>query len=220
MTKSTKIIAALGVAAGLGIAALPAGAIFAEASISPWPMAYDGHTTEDVTVKLTIDEAIAIGVDKAECEGTGSAANGHFTLKDTGECAMHVAGGTNGTKGVIVTEKTKDNATDYLKLAGSTTKTAQNSIDAVNAAPNTTDGGWTINGGLLINHATSSTPAELMVTRGAKQVEIPVTYSFATRGDQEAGVYSTQITYTVASNNAAVAEGGINNASAVYPPSN
>lgn len=220
MTKSTKIIAALGVAAGLGIAALPAGAIFAEASISPWPMAYDGHTTEDVTVKLTIDEAIALGVDKTECEGTGHADNGHFTIKDTGECVMHVAGGTNGTKGVIVTEKTKTGATDYLKLAGSTTKTAQNSIDAVNAAPNTTDGGWTINGGLLTNHATSSTAANLMVTQGAKQVEIPVTYSFATRGDQEAGVYSTQITYTVASNNAAVAEGGINNASAVYPPSN
>ena len=52
MTKSTKIIAALGVAAGLGIAALPAGAIFAD-TLLPLDLTNGTKQSQDVTRSLT-----------------------------------------------------------------------------------------------------------------------------------------------------------------------
>ena len=56
MTKSTKIIAALGVIAGLGVAALPIGAFAA--------------STQEVTVKVNIDSSISLGVDQAMTQVT------------------------------------------------------------------------------------------------------------------------------------------------------
>ena len=58
MTKTTKIIAALGVVAGIGVAALPISSFAA--------------STQDVTVRVTIGSSIAVGVDQDTTEVTMS----------------------------------------------------------------------------------------------------------------------------------------------------
>ena len=230
MTKSTKIIAALGVAAGLGIAALPAGAIFATNDLSTWPMAYPGASSENVTVELNVAEGIAIGVSASNCvgdsDGTESGVQS-FSVSDAGECAMELAGGTNKPNGFTVSVKTTTGKTSYLVLDGKTTNpTDQQKIVAKSGTlgvDSNANAGWNITGGELTTgtaapEADAATGAEVMRTAAPKQVQIPMTYHFATRNDQEAGHYSTQITYTIAANDASVTtEAGVDNPTRVHP---
>lgn len=211
MTKSTKIIAALGVAAGLGIAALPAGAIFADTNLLP--MEYDEHSAdaEDVTIQLNVGESLALGVSANECTGdTDDATDGiqNFTVKDTGKCVMSVAGGTNGANGFILSVATKTGYSDNMRLGATYpttfTETDQNTVKAksdvtISGATDAT-AGWNLTGGLLTKKATTSAAQAMLVTESAHQYQIPVTYDFGTRSDQEAGHYSTVLTYTIAAN--------------------
>lgn len=237
MTKSTKIIAALGVAAGLGIAALPAGAIFATTSISPWPMEYTSTSGDpkDVTVELNVSESLALGVSTNTCTGdSDDTASGiqNFTIKDTGACTMEVAGGTNGANGFKVSVATKTGYSDNLRLGATYpttfTETDQNTVKGndgvtISGAADAT-AGWNMTGGLLTKKKVTSTAQVVMATESAHQYAIPVTYDFGTRSDQEAGHYSTMITYTIAANPAVgetghVDAGGTSAATDEYPAS-
>ncbi len=209
MTKSTKIIAALGVAAGLGIAALPAGAIFAVTD-PIFDYSSDTATSANVTVRLNVGEAIALKVSATDCLGDSDSAEAgvqSFTLSDAGSCTMNVSGGTNAVSGFDLKVAIADGATSYLKLAGSTTQTSQNSIPGQNgSAVAAGTAGWNLTGGALTNFAPTSTATTMLRTQGAKQLTTEVTYNFATGADQESGEYSTQLTYTIAPNTAGLTE--------------
>lgn len=190
MTKTTKIIAALGVAAGLGIAALPSGAIFADADSTSLPLTYGSSpATTNVTVQLTVGEAIAIAVDSDTCAATA-------TIGSTATCAGVVAAGTNVARGFKI-EVTDADST--LELTSSTT------TDTIAAVSGTltggmTGGGWNITGGSLTSAAitTGQQTVHTQATAGVREVNM--TYNFATAADQAAATYSDTITYTATVN--------------------
>lgn len=202
MTKSTKIIAALGVAAGLGIAALPAGAIFADTLL---PLSYDNSkTSQDVTVSLTVGEAITLGVENVKCATTdGNATNGaevSLTVKSTGSCSHKIAGGTNKANGFTLSVQDAGGSTALTLQGGSDID--QNKIEAVDGdlGGSTWVAGWNLSGGDITKKAVKSTAQAVKTTSAAGQVEFDMTYNFATRVDQNAGRYSDVITYTIAKN--------------------
>ena len=239
MTKSTKIIAALGVAAGLGIAALPSGAIFADMH---WPLVYGTDTADgkDVTVKLEVGESLALGVSTNECKGdSDSATEGiqNFGISDEGQCVMQIAGATNAAHGFDLKVQKKTGATTFLALGGNASVTEDSAkVAAVNGtAVDAAHPGWNLTGGALTNFGDFDTLTTIMRTTVAAQAKNDVTYKFATRADQQAGTYSTQLTYTIAKNEPSydqsdtehttpiwdgIEEAGVNHASGYYIVSN
>lgn len=217
MTKSTKIIAALGVAAGLGIAALPAGAIFADNTLIPLDYGTANDAAKDVQVKLTVDESIALAVQHNVCTASAT-----LHISDTGSCKNVIAGATNGQYGFTLSVATRPAdaehsivaATDYMGLNGGTQSEASAKVAAVDGtAVSAANPGWNMTGGALTNAAAKTTAQTVMKTNAAKQAEVDMTYNFATRADQQAGDYWTYIQYTIAKNGAAVAtEEGMTNA--------
>ena len=203
MTKSTKIIAALGVAAGLGIAALPAGAIFADTLL---PLDYTNTTqAQDVTVNLTVGEAVTLGVQNVKCATTdGAAAEGTATVslsvKAQGSCAHLVAGGTNAAKGYTLSVADKDETTALTRDGG--TGTGADAIEAVAGDLGGTNwvAGWNLTGGLLDKAAITHAAKPVQTTAAAGQNELTMTYNFATRVDQNQGTYKDVITYTISVN--------------------
>ena len=173
MTKSTKIIAALGVAAGLGIAALPAGAIFADTLL---PLSYDNSkTSQDVTVSLTVGEAITLGVENVKCATTdGNATNGaevSLTVKSTGSCSHKIAGGTNKANGFTLSVQDAGGSTALTLQGGSDID--QNKIEAVDGdlGGSTWVAGWNLSGGDITKKAVKSTAQAVKTTSAAGQVE-------------------------------------------------
>ncbi len=207
MTKSTKIIAALGVAAGLGIAALPAGSIFAEGEVLI-PLDYGQSYGATTNVNLTVDEAVTLATQKTDCAGK-NASNQNLAISDTGTCAEVVAGATNAANGFIMKVSLNENETDYLALDHTAQTEDSAKVASVDgSAVTTATPGWNITGGALTNNAPGAYGAgvTVMQTKSAKNAELDMTYNFATRADQQAGDYSTQILYTIAKNQSAVAE--------------
>lgn len=216
MTKSTKIIAALGVAAGLGIAALPAGAIFAENTLIP--LNFNGTYGATTNVKVTVEESIAVATQKTDCEGK-TGANANLTISSTGTCQEVVAAATNSDKGLTMKVSLNDGE-DAALLLNHTAQTENSakiaSVD--NAAVTTSNPGWNITGGALANNAPGAYGSGVTVfqTNAAKHVETDMTYNYATRGDQQSGTYWTQILYTAAINDTApVSETGMTGARVV-----
>lgn len=233
MTKSTKIIAALGVAAGLGIAALPAGAIFADETYT-FPLVYGVNTSDgkDVTVKLNVGESIALGVSKTECVGK-TAGNLDLGISEAGSCAMEIAGATNAAHGFDLKVQKASGKWADLMLDGTAQTEASAKVAAVNGqAVSASNPGWNLTGGALTNFGAFDTLTTIMRTAEAAQAKNDVTYNFFTRADQQAGTYSTQLTYTIAKNvaydddddpatpDAYPAETGVNHASGYYITSN
>lgn len=118
-----------------------------------------------------------------------------------------------------MTVELSDGETDYLAL-NHTAQTADSakvaSVDgsAVSAA----NPGWNITGGALSNAAPGAhnSGVTVMQTNKAEFAELDMTYNFATRADQQAGDYETQITYTIAINDTKpVSETGTTNARTV-----
>lgn len=207
MTKSTKIIAALGVAAGLGIAALPAGSIFA-ADLIPFDYTTATSTGKDVTVKLTVGEAIAIAVEKSECDA------GTAQVKSVAFCDEKVAGGTNAVNGFTLSVKDKEGSTSLVNADGSGTATAEIAATDSEVFTGTVDApvwaaaGWNLTGGALNHAGITATEQTVVRTNAAKDYQTTVRYNIATSENQEIGEYSDVITYTIKANNAAVAELG------------
>jgi hypothetical protein len=216
MTKSTKIVAALGVIAGLGIAALPAGSIFADELV---PFSYTGAvSSQDVTVRLRVSEAVAVGAENTRCATTAATPdeteNGQtdvvLTVKATGSCTHKIAGGTNGVYGFTMTVIDKDETTALTRDgAGGTGNSAIEAV-AGTLGGSTWQAGWNLTGGNLTAVAvkpSTGTADKVIVTNEAKDVQVNMTYNFATKNNQETGKYKDTIVYTVAANGAAVSTG-------------
>ena len=224
MTKSTKIIAALGVVTGLGIATLPAGSIFAANTLIPLDYSTTDSSAKNVQVKLTVGESIALAVEKPVCDGKNSD-NSNLSISDAGSCQNVIAGATNAPYGYTLSVATRPAdsangiaaATDYMGLGGTTQTEDSAKIAAVDGkVVSASNPGWNMTGGALTNAAAKSTSQTVMKTNGTKQAEVDMTYNFATRSDQQAGEYWTYIQYTIAKNNAAVStEEGMTNARVV-----
>lgn len=205
MTKSTKIIAALGVAAGLGIASLPAGAIFAQDDLIPFDYTTAESDDVNVTVRLTVGEALAIATEGTECEAT---VNGDdFTIKSAGNCSQKVAGGTNALYGFTLYVEDEDSDTDLVRTGATT---ANGRIEAVDGGLGDVSGtwtaGWNLTGGALNQAAIAGAGSGQIVmrTNNAHDAQISMTYNVATKEAQEQGEYSDVIVYSIEKNNDAV----------------
>ena len=196
MTKSTKIVAALGVAAGIGIAALPLGSFAAE--LIPFDYTTATSTGKDVTVKLSVGEAIAVATDATVC--------GDITLQvnQTGSCKHKIAGGTNAVNGFTLSVADKDSELALVNATGSGTATAKIAAKDGALTAGMANGGWNISGGALSEKAITVAPQTVIKTKGAKEVATEMTYNFATQKNQEIGDYTDVITYTIAKNESAV----------------
>lgn len=206
MRKSTKIVAALGVAAGISIASLPLGT-FADGATTLLPLDYTASKeSTDVKVGLSVDSAITIASNKTDCIVD------HMKINDLESCSHLIAGGSNSEAGFTISVAPKADAngkksTEILNTNGSTKDTGK--IIAKDGVLAAGDGAWNIsfaNNDAFKNKALTEGAQAVMTTDGAAEKEDTVTYNFATRPDQERGNYSTTLTYTIADNAAAAEE--------------
>lgn len=172
MTKSTKIIAALGVIAGLGVAALPIGA-FAVGS-------------QDVTVKVNIDSSISLGADQNLTQ-VSMAPN----QADSTSLKTKLTVTTNNAAGYKLEVKDKD--TDTSLKSGANSIPAAASVTAGTAA-------WNIKGGdKIFQSGAAITAADRLVSESNGPVasqEVNMTYGVSTASNQASGTYQDIITYT------------------------
>ena len=164
---------------------------------------------------MTVEEAIAVATEKTDCVGK-TGANANLAISSVGSCSEVVAGATNAANGFTMKVELSSGETDYLALNHTAQTEASAKVASVDgSAVTTSNPGWNITGGALTNNAPGATGAgvTVMQTNAAKHAELDMTYNFATRADQQAGDYQTQITYTVTKNASAVAaETGTDNA--------
>ena len=204
MSKSTKVIAALGVAAGLGIAALPA-ATFAEAQ----------YTNNVVPLKVIINDTLSLaGVttgDFASTEGLTLAAGQNDSTSKTVWTAI-----SNDTDGWTVSVAPTDTGTNILSNGVAADDISPFTSEVTDLSTNTTSG-W----GIKLNNlaqAVSATGSHFTtsgftgVTTGPDQVVTSSTtsgtagqtfetiYGIDLADDQAAGTYSGSITFTIAGN--------------------
>lgn len=172
MTKSTKIIAALGVIAGLGVAALPIGAFAA--------------STQEVTVKVNIDSSISLGVDQAMTQVTMAPNQANTTSLKT---KLTVA--TNNAAGYKLEVKDKD--ADTSLKSGTNTIPAAASVAAGTSA-------WNVKGGdKIFQSGAAITAADQLVAESSAPVasaQTDMTYGVSTASNQASGTYQDVITYT------------------------
>ncbi|MDO4967504.1 MAG: hypothetical protein Q4E70_01930 [Candidatus Saccharibacteria bacterium] len=188
MTKSTKFVAALGIAAGLGVAALPLGTFAVTTAVTPYGTS---PATQDVEVELVISNAVGIASDKAKCST-------EMMPNATASCANIISIGTNDRNGMTLTVKDAD---AELRLVGN--QATPSYIAATDGTLIAGTNGWNISGGLLSNKAITATEQNVYVgdtTSGAEERDVNMTYNFATDVDQAQGTYSDVITYTVTAN--------------------
>ena len=216
MSKSTKIIAALGVIAGLGVAALPLGA-FAE--------------SQDVDVKITVKSSVSIAVEENDIPNPNfdptqpeDPTTNPRTIKANdvvGEMenndVLEIAGGTtvkvttNDAAGYIISVKDKDSDTNLNLAGGSDTFGAfASSIATLPAKGHNDDtkAGWGIKSAQATNVSFSGgymgvTAANQEIRRKAgtaNQDETSISYAFVSKVTQTPGVYSDTITYTATAN--------------------
>jgi len=171
MSKSTKIIAALGVAAGLGVAALPFGAFALEIGTKPGPV------TTDVELEVTVNSAIAIAADAAKVSKTMTP-----NAADSGTSTLTVS--TNDTDGYTLSVSGAAALTPASAPAGNGTK----EIAFATAAVSEGDGKWNISyDGKFLDAATGATVKEY-TTGAVEDDETEVTYNFTTAADQMEGI--------------------------------
>ena len=198
MTKSTKLVAALGVAAGIGVAALPFGA-FAY-TVTPYVTSPD---KAEVTVELKVNKAVGIAV------ASGRSADGSTGGRETTCTASNTLPHTTGTCTHTVTIGANTPATLTLKDADTTTDltgpTGSAAIPARGGNLTAGTAGWNISGGNLsantaIVASDADSPLTVSTLSAAGVADVEMTYNFATADNQMAGTYSDVITYTIAAN--------------------
>jgi len=215
MTKSTKFVAALGIAAGLGVAALPLGTF----AITPDPEPLDNtNVSEDVLVQLTISEGVGIAVDANTCDATGSGA----LPKSTYSCTTAIGIGTNASDGMtlsVINKTTEANTSLVGENTGATIAAVDGDLGNVSgtwtsgwnltAANGTAAGSGYIGGESTTtpgtakgfsNKAITASNQEVYVGHEAEEANVNVTYNIATSENQAADTYKDSITYTVAVN--------------------
>src|SRR5574344_424052 len=186
MSKSTKIIAALGIAAGLGVAALPLSS-FAALDLN----GVNGDAkTMDVTVSATVGSSVAIAVNAATEPATIN-----LTANASGTSTSKVEYATNSSTGLTLSLKDKD--TDLNLKSGDT--------DVIPAAAAVAAGtsAWNITGGTSVcqaGAAITSADQEVVKTTAAVNDSTTMTYGVSTSADQHPGTYTDVITYTASIN--------------------
>lgn len=172
MTKSTKIIAAIGVIAGLGVAALPVGAF--------------AVSTQDVTVKVNIDSSISLGVDQNTTQVTMAP-----NQADSSSLKTKLTVSTNNAAGYKLEVKDKD--ADTSLKSGTNTIPAAAAVSAGTAA-------WNVKGGdKVFQSGAAITAADQLVTESsapAASAQTDMTYGVSTSSNQASGTYQDVITYT------------------------
>lgn len=203
MTKSTKIVAALGVMAGIGVAALPLGT-FATLTLGASP------ASEDVKVQLTIPKAVAVASDKDATSNpcTASMTSGSSTTTDimpnnVATCSNVITAAANHGGAVlsVKTAGTGANATDLTLEGGGDSLTASDT--AVSAGSGTwnisatTSGAGTLNSAFSTQKGITTSDVAVYTTAAAEETEVTMTYHFGTKANQKVGTYSNVLTYTV-----------------------
>ena len=185
MLKNTNIIAALGVAAGLGMAAMPAAGVFADGE----------QKSTEVVLGVTVDGSIAINVSPNDVTSV-------IMMPDDINTSMasHITVKTSAVKGYTLKIRDKD---DNLNLVNETdnTKIIAPSDSALEAGVS----GWnytvTTNGGSkLANRKISASDIEIDSTDKAGSGTTVVTYNVATSSDQTSGTYTDTVIYTAVAN--------------------
>ena len=216
MSKSTKIIAALGVVAGLGVAALPA---FTYASST---------VAGQVTLEAEVGEAIAMtilgngdggtaGVDVYTPDGS-EVIDGHTVgtlydasdlqtssstvsllpnAADTSTATSQIKVYTNAASGFTLSVKDADSTTALVNEDDSTATIPAGATIAAGTAA------WGYKGGSVSNFAAiSATDAEVYTQSGPTTggATVNMTYGVSTASDQKTGTYSDTIIYTATTN--------------------
>lgn len=200
MSKSTKIIAALGVVAGLGVAALPLSSFAAE--------------TGDVNVKVTVGSTISMTIDDADRSTVPLEKAVTMDNNDTDESlTASIKVTTNDADGYILSVKDKagDGAALKPTLSTNTQTIPAFTVKQTDLSALVTDTyGWGMKAANANTSATVSTAfdggygfvtdadqAVVTATGTAAEDETTITYGIVTKSDQVADTYSNLITYTV-----------------------
>lgn len=190
MSKYAKIVATLGVITGLGIASLPV-ATFAA------PIALDGSVpaTQNVVVKLTVGDAVAVSADNGTANGGNAAPN------QAKNATSGISYATNAANGIVVNVKDVDEDTN-MTVSGHTGTVAGTDVIAAGTTGSTAgSGSWSIKGGLLTADTAmvkqSETALKVAESNGPVNTNLNMTYNIATGGSQLPGTYQDTIVYTV-----------------------
>ena len=184
MSKTSKTIAALGMVAALGVAALPFGAFALDPTIDV------ADDTGNVDLSVTISEAIALSLDASSKSTSMDTSDKDETMQTTATVS------TNSLDGYTLTVKDSDTTT-ALTSANSDTIPTGTSIAAGTSA-------WGIKGGDLSAYTAmvASTGTAITVvangTASASDETTTVTYGVSTAANQASGTYTDTITYTAA----------------------
>lgn len=186
MSKSNKIIAGLGVAAALGVAAMPFAGAFA---LAPTPGATS--ESENVEVEVIIDSAIALDVDAAKVSV-------NMDTNDKDETMQTVATvSTNDLDGYTLTVKDSDTTTALTSAASDTIPTGTSIVAGTSA--------WGIKGGDLSSYTAmvasdSQAPVTILANGTAEAADetTTITYGVSTANNQATGTYTDTIVYTAA----------------------
>lgn len=186
MTKSTKVIAALGIIAGLGVAALPISSFAAG---------------QEVTVKVNVGESVSIsGGDQDGTTQSGQNATTEISMNanevNTTGLKSKIKAATNAAKGYKLTVKDKD--TDTSLKNGAYSIPAANTVSAGTSA-------WNVKGGDstgVFSTGKAITAADQLVKKTSAPANdvIDMTYGVSTSPDQATGTYQDVIVYTVSVN--------------------
>jgi len=188
MRKTTAALAALGVVAGLGAAALP---------MSSYAVTTATTDSADVTIRATINSAISLALDQTEV--------------DLGTIIVNGAPATGSVKATVTT--TSSNGYN-LTIMGKGGDTDMHTVDATGAQ----DGKGTISTGTTLSGSTSAwafrggnkttwtqiptTATEIKRTTGtlAGPEETEITFGVYAGGTQVDGVYEGNVTLTASIN--------------------
>ena len=215
MSKTTKIIAALGVVAGLGVAALPAFTYATQQTVAgDVQLSVDVSEAIAMTIKGNEESTPAVDVFNPDNASTidghsgGTAydsskhqqSSSHTTLlpnaADTSTMTSEIKVYTNAAAGFTLTVNDADST---LALTGSNggTIAAGTSITAGTA-------NWAYKGGSVSNWAAiTASPVEVYSQNAPTSggATINMTYGVSTASDQPTGTYTDTIVYTATTNN-------------------
>lgn len=186
MSKMSKAIAALGVVAGLGVAALPLSSYAVEPE------------TADITVKATINSSIALTVTgNDESSYADSTLDlGVLTLGTLKSGSVKVNVKTNNADGYTLGVKAKDGSAD---MKATSTGSVTSTIVAGDPSNGETSA-WGFHGGDLGSASswqTMTTTDQLLRANGIRGTEdTVVTFGVYAAGDQASGEYTVGVTFT------------------------
>jgi len=204
MTKTTKIIAALGVVAGLGVASLPLSS-YAAASVSG-----------NAKVNVTVTEAISMTIKGTDSSSTtvdqysgatsgtdnltGNTINAGPASSSTPIAPNSKVEGTASTFASKVTVYTNDTAGYKLTVKGATAE-LKNGSYTIPASATIAAGtsAWAFQGGDITAWTAMKTTDQTIKSSGTKTTggeATDVLYAVSTSADQAAGTYTDTLTFT------------------------